>query len=268
MWVRAACTVGLLGAAALAVQSCGTTTSVNEPYSDASVAPPVIVDGGGMIEGPPDGVADCPEGACNYQSGSGCGAGFGCRPQFTASSSDVHPGCEPAGSGVVGSACTAQADCAAGYYCAGGSCRKQCCAGDWSACDAGESCIRQVSVHAGDSIVASGLALCYPVNDCDPLQTGACNGDAKRECKIVDPTGAVACEPVTSAHLGDSCGPDAACAAGLSCVLDDCQTCDQGHCRKLCRAVVGGLPACSTDEGPCVHFNRDPPDVGECTPDL
>ncbi len=115
-------------------------------------------------------------------------------------------------------------------------------------------------MRAGGSIVVSGLDLCFPVNDCDPLQTGPCNGDATRECKIVDPTGAVACEPVTTAEAGDDCSQEAACAGGLSCVLD--------QCRKLCRAEVGGEPSCTTDEGKCVHFRRDPPDVGECTPDL
>jgi hypothetical protein len=27
----------------------------------------------------------------------------------------------------------------------------------------------------------------------------------------------------------------------------------------------GGEPACKEGEGICVHFNRDPPGVGECT---
>jgi hypothetical protein len=259
MLSRAACALGLLGAAAFA-PGCGTTTTVNEPYSDAGASPSVILDGGGPIAEPPEGGLMCPAGECNYQLGTGCEPGFACRPQFTATSSDVHPGCEPAGSGAVGSSCKVQADCAAGYYCAEGSCRKQCCAGDWTACDAGESCIRQLSVHAGDSIVDSGLSLCFPVDDCDPLQPGPCNGVATRECKIVDPTGAVACEPLSSAHEGDACAPPTVCAAGLSCVLE--------HCRKLCRATVGGVPACSTDEGICVHFNRDPAGVGECTPRL
>lgn len=257
MLTRVGCAL-LLATVVVASQSCGTSTSVNEPYSDAGATPPVILDGGVPIEDPPDGEGACPAGECNYQSGSGCGTGFACRPQFTATSPEVHPGCEPAGSGAVGSACKAQVDCAPGQYCAEGQCRKQCCAGDWSACDPGESCIRQVNVHAGDSVVSSGLSLCYPVNDCDPLQAGPCKGDPKRECKIVDPTGAVACEPVTSAQENDECSPAAACAAGLSCVLN--------QCRKLCRAVFGGVPACSAAEGTCIHFNRDPPGVGECTP--
>jgi hypothetical protein len=259
---RAACAVcaayGILWFAAVAftLPSCGTTTSVSGPYGGAG--PTVVLDGGGEIPAPPDGVALCPTGACNYQSGLGCGAGSACRPQFTAASPSVSPGCEPAGSGVVGGACTAQSQCAAGYYCAEGSCRKQCCAGDWSACDAGESCIRQVDVHAGNQIVDSGLALCFPVNDCEPLDTSPCKSAPNRECKIVDPTGAVACAPLSSAHEGDDCGPTAACAAGLSCVLD--------ACRKLCRAVAaGGEPACTPDEGTCIHFNRDPEGVGECT---
>ena len=245
--------------AAVTLPSCGSSSSVSAPDSTAG-APNVIMHGDDPLPDPPDGASLCPTGQCNYQSGVGCDAGFGCRPQFTATATDVSPGCEAAGTGVTGSACQAQADCAAGDYCAEGICRKQCCAGDWSACDAGESCIRQVDVRAGGVVVDSGLALCFPVNDCDPLVTGPCNGASNRECKIVDPTGAVACEPLAQAQEGDACTKDVACAAGLSCVLE--------HCRKLCRALASGLPACSADEGTCVHFNRDPNDVGECTPEF
>ena len=112
MMARAAWGLTLFGAVAL--QSCGSTSSVSGPDSSAG-APNVIVHGNDPPADPPDGEAACPPGACNYQSGAGCDAGFGCRPQFTASSTDVSPGCETAGSGVTGSACQAQADCAAGY---------------------------------------------------------------------------------------------------------------------------------------------------------
>lgn len=255
---RAACAASLLVAVAWALPSCGTTTSVSDPNLDDAGGPTLNLDGGGVVPAPPDGVAECPAGACNYQSGQGCADGLACRPQFTAASPVVGPGCEPAGKGVGGDACAASSECAAGYFCAEGSCRKQCCKADWSACDEGESCIRQVQVHAGDQIVYSGLDLCFPVNDCDPLDPAPCPNAPTRECKIVDPTGAVACEPLSKAKLGDDCAPPTACAAGLNCVSK--------ICRKLCRAVEGGVPACSADEGVCTHFNRDPVDVGECTP--
>lgn len=239
--------------------SCGTTTSVTD-YADASYAgaPDRVVDAGGPAPVPPDGAARCPAGACNYQSGTGCSSELACRPQFTASSPDVAPGCEPAGDRRTGEACTEQSECAPGYYCAEGACRKQCCAGDWSACDSNESCIRQVQVHAGEQVVDSGLALCFPVNDCDPLDPGPCPTRPGTECKIVDARGAVACSPLSKAREGDACAPPTVCAAGLTCVLE--------RCRKLCRAVVGETTGCSASDGACVHFPRDPVGVGECTP--
>ena len=40
-----------------------------------------------------------------------------------------------------------------------------------------------------------------------------------------------------------------------------------GECRRLCKAVAGGAdPFCQSGEGTCVHYNRDPASVGECTP--
>ena len=254
---RAVFTVGIVASGSL---GCGSTTSSNDP-SDAgpqTYCATVIFDTHDPPAKPADGVAACPAGDCNYQSGSGCQTGSACRPQFSAESAGVNPGCEPAGNGVTGSACATSAECAARYFCAEGSCRKQCCGADWSTCDAGESCIRQVDVRAGGQIEDSGLALCYPVNDCDPLETGSCNGSKTRECKIVDPRGAVACEPLGAAHVGESCKPSASCVAGLVCVLDTC--------RQVCRTEMCGEPGCPEGAGACVHFNRDPDGTGECTP--
>lgn len=244
---------------ALSLPSCGTTTSTSSGEADAAAgAPDRVVDGGGPAPVAPNGVKGCPAGACNYQSGSGCDANQACRPQFTADAAVVGPGCEPAGAGQHGDACKAQADCAAGHYCAEGVCRKQCCAGDWTACDADESCIRQVDVLAGGKVLDSGLALCFPVNDCDPLDPSPCAADKATECKIVDAKGSVACSPRSSAKAGDDCAPPAVCAAGLTCVLKEC--------RKLCKAVVGETTGCTPADGACVHFSRDPADIGECTP--
>ena len=260
---RVACAGLSLSAIVWVLPSCGTTTSVPDPVEAGCPQVILELDGGGVVEEAPDGAALCPAGACNYQSGSGCAAGSACRPQFTADAVAVNPGCEVAGSGVVGSACTKGSDCAAGSYCAEGKCRKQCCAADWTACDPGESCIRQVQVRAGGQVIDSGLALCFPVNDCDPLDTAPCAAAANRECKIVDPIGDVACEPLSAAQVGDPCSPEAPCAAGASCVGSKS---DPKHCRRLCRAEVCGEPSCPAEEGICIHFDRDPAGVGECTP--
>ena len=257
---RAACAVVCVSVVAFSVVSCGSTTSSTDPpdLGDGGCTTAFLIDVHEPLPDPPNGEAACPVGVCNYQTGTGCEAGSACRPHFTAQSPDVSPGCEPAGTGVVGSACTLGKDCAPGYYCGEGSCRKQCCGADWSACDAGESCIRQVDVRAGGQVIDSGLALCFPVNDCNPLDKLTCNGSTTRECKIVDPTGAVACEPHGTAKLGEACDPTNTCVAGTVCVLD--------QCRQLCSADACGDVTCPADAGACVHYRRDPDGVGECTP--
>jgi hypothetical protein len=153
--------------------------------------------------------------------------------------------------------------CARGLYCFAGACRKLCCGGDWSGCDPGESCIRQVSAKI-DNMTDAGLVvdadvdLCFPIDTCDVFETDSCDNEPGRECRIVDPTGAVACAPNSNLGLGEACDVLNQCDQGLHCVDD--------HCRQLCRAEACGKPACANEDDLCVHFDRDPDGVGECTP--
>jgi hypothetical protein len=228
-----------------------------EPPRDSG--PLVILDGGGGIASPPDGAAACPPGACNYQTQQGCSATEACRPVLVTST--VAPHCERAGSGESGAPCSSMADCARGYFCADNVCRKLCCGGDWSACPEGESCLRSIRLglsDGGDS-VDTGAELCFPVGDCDVLDPASCADQPGRACQIVDPVGHVACAPEGNAGQGERCASNNPCVRGFFCV--------GGACRRLCRAVLGGgQPSCPTNEGICVHFNRDPVGVGECTP--
>jgi len=253
---------GLRGAVAfvlvgLVALSCGTTTTTPMDTGDAGCTQ-TIETRADVVPGPPDGVAACPSGACNYQAQTGCAAGLACRPQFSGAAPTVTPGCEMAGDGQSGASCDTNSQCAIGYFCVGKQCRKQCCGGDWSVCPAGEHCFRALEVIAGGQHVDSGLELCSAVDNCDPLDPAPCPGDPHNECKIVDATGAVACTPLSQAQEGDDCGKPDVCAAGLTCVA--------GACRKLCRAEPCGEPSCTAAEGSCVRFNRDPAGVGECTP--
>jgi hypothetical protein len=249
-----------LGLALLA--GCGTTTNVSNPSSfdggfDAGCADPNVVnDGGGTVDPPEAGAPKCPTGVCNYQEQTGCAANQACRPQFSASSPAVSPGCEAAGTGKSGATCASSSDCAVGYFCADQACRKQCCGGDWSACDADERCFRQLQVEAGGTVVDSGMELCFPINNCDPLDATSC--PTNLACRVVDPTGAVACEPQGSAQLGEACSATVACVAGAFCGGETCLA--------LCRADVCGAPACAEGQGTCTHYARDPVGVGECTP--
>ncbi len=249
------------------MSACGgsnqTTPANTDAGSDAGGgAPGVILDGGGTIPPPPDGASLCPQGTCNYQTQQGCPSTQSCRPAV--SGSQLTPACQPAavldgGAGKSGDACQSWNDCARGYLCAGGQCHQLCCGGDWSACPSGESCIRHLLVQVNNQDVDSGASLCFPVNNCDVLDPSSCSSQPGRSCQIVDPTGNVACVAEGQGGVGAPCSASVHCSAGFSCVAD--------KCRRLCRAVAGGgEPSCPSSEGICVHYNRDPAGVGECTP--
>jgi hypothetical protein len=169
------------------------------------------------------------------------------------------PQCEAAGTKALGSACTAWTECTTGAICAGGFCRKICCGRDWTGCSQGEHCLRkfEVLLASGDAgPIDTGAYLCFPVNTCNALDPSSCAAmERGTTCQIADPTGATACLPEGTGATAEPCP----CKGGFTCV-------NQG-CRRLCKAVAGGgEPSCAGTEGRCVHFNRDPDGVGECTP--
>jgi hypothetical protein len=150
-------------------------------------------------------------------------------------------------------------------FCFERACRKLCCGGDWSGCDEGESCIRQLSVRLDDMMSDAGVVvdanvdLCFPIDTCDVFETDSCDDEPGRECRIVDPTGAVACAPDSNIGLGEPCDVVNQCDQGLHCV--------DNRCRALCRAEsCDEEPSCENADDICVHFDRDPDGVGECTP--
>lgn len=253
------CRLSLLLPLSLLWGACGSAESVTDTPTPEPQCPPLLEDTTVAPAEPPDGASACAAGECNYQTQQGCDASQACRPQFNATAPDVQPGCEAAGEAANGEACTSQADCARGLYCALGTCHTLCCGADWSACPTGESCIRALEVRAGGEVVSAGAELCFPVGTCDPLDPTSCANEPNRECKVVDPTGAVACAPRSRSGLGDSCAPPDVCSQGLACV--------GGHCIKLCAYAACAEPSCTPEEGTCVHFARDPAGVGECTVD-
>jgi hypothetical protein len=248
---------GALVVAAGVVPSAGCSGGVEteDPADAGADGPEVILDGGGTIPTPPDGPSLCPPGACNYQTNAGCSPPEGCIP-YPDGQGNAPPTCFPLGQGASGAACQSADQCALGHLCAGGTCRKLCCGGDWTGCPAGESCIQGLSISDGNGgTLKTGAMLCQPVNTCDALDpyTGCPVGTA---CQIVDPTGATACFQEGNGGSGEPCP----CKGGFLCV--------SGECRRLCKAVEGGgEPSCQEGEGICVHFHRDPPGVGECTPE-
>lgn len=287
--LRRATTLLALGvattAAASAFVACGGSDSASGSGGAGGNGncPRVVLKAQDQIPLPPNGEAACETPLCNYQTQSGCAEDQACRPSFPAGSATVTPACEPFGTGETADPCDTSSDCARGYLCAtvipspdGGitpavsRCYQQCCDGDWTACASGTSCSRQFMVRFADDHVEHPVDLCVPTGTCDLFDPTSCQNDSDpptpRECKIVDPTGAVACMPKSTRKLGDSCSADTnTCAQGFTCVFDTGAP-DVGHCRRLCRAELCGEPSCPPAEGICVHFNRNPPGVGECAP--
>ena len=259
--IRAAALSVSLGASGLVITAwgCGgggeTDTDVGNVVDAGDGGPVVILDGGGEIATPPDGEKLCPGGACNYQTSAGCQAPSPSCVPVVGPDDSVGASCQGAGQAVSGGACSMWSDCAAGHICVAGACRKLCCGGDWTGCPSeSEHCIRPLQVKsASGKTLSTGAMLCYPVNMCDALDPASCT-DPGTTCQIVDPTGATACFSEGTGAQGDACP----CKGGFLCVANEC--------RRLCKAVEGGgEPSCKPDEGVCVHFNRDPPGVGECT---
>jgi hypothetical protein len=244
------------------VVGCGTADTANQAQATKPCGK-VILDGGGGIVKPANGslAPECGAGACNFQSRAGCSDTQTCLPAL--SGSDLVAACLDAGTSADGTACDGQATCGVGATCVEGQCRKLCCAGDWTVCDQGESCYRELEYQIGDAIVQTGTWVCSAVGTCSVLDPQACDASGE-DCKIVDSRGSEACMPKTGGALGEACGAsqNRLCGRGLTCVGEP----GAETCRRLCRAEECGDPSCPTAEGACVHFDRDPAGVGECTP--
>ena len=115
-------------------------------------------------------------------------------------------------------------------------------------------------LDTGEEPISTGAHVCYP-KGCDLFTSAECESDF--DCKIINAAGDTACIPPSPEELGEPCGAPSICGRGLTCVGPDG---GQKTCRRLCRHEACGEPACQPGEGACVHFNRNPEGVGECTP--
>jgi len=262
---RALIARALSGALILAATwGCGAADSATTRGKQS--CPKVVTDGGGGITMPNDGskAAECATSVCNYQSQEGCSADQTCTPVLSNGADAIEPFCAMASENPRGAACSALTPCQHGDACVLGYCRKLCCAGDWTVCDAGESCFRSFSYQIGNTPTPTGAWVCYPVGTCSVLDPHPAACAATEDCRLVDSQGSEACVPKSAGALGEACGSRTGglCGAGLTCVGQP----GAETCRRLCRAEECGEPACPAAEGTCVHFDRDPPEVGECTP--
>jgi hypothetical protein len=271
LWPLRAALVSSLGA--VIALACGGADTVAGGYLGCG---PLYYGGGGVPE-PPDGPSLCGAGVCNYQTQGGCGAGETCAPSIDSKTKSTDPACRAAGTVETRGTCDDERLCAKGLICIKsppdaetGTCRKLCCGADWTACSKGESCIRQLDASTADGGARfyAEVDLCYPVGTCNVLDPNAC-ADERRTCRIVDPTGAVACAPPSTLKRGDPCSAAQQCGPVLHCVAEDlgppgATTDGPLTCRKLCPWAKCAETGCESNEK-CVHFDRDPPGVGECT---
>jgi hypothetical protein len=267
--VSAAGMAALLALPFAMAPGCGTasTTAPSPGDRSPSECDPVYFGAGGPPPVPPDGASLCDDGVCNYQTQAGCAATETCSLRLEPGGQDISPICRPAGAMPKGSACDPSATaldkrCGKGLFCSTTGCRKLCCGGDWTACDPGESCIRQLVIEVAGAEVPAGADLCLPVNNCNPLDPEACAAEG-RVCRIADPTGNVACMPPSNLGVGDPCDQATQCGPRLHCTRPSVGA--QGTCHHLC-AFGPCVPDTCGDEGTCVHFPRDPDGIGECVP--
>jgi hypothetical protein len=249
-------------AALFAAGTLAACQSKNSPAGgDGSAGGLIIMDAGASTPVAPDGAASCSD-ACNYQTQEGCDAGSMCHPAVD-SEQEVTATCQPAGTLAAGEPCS-WLECQPGYICAAdGRCRHLCCGGDWSVCQADESCTGAVELLApAGFVVSAGVGVCEPTDDCDVFDETSCPGG--QSCYIIDSRGGLGCLPTGSSDAYELCSTVELCKAGLTCVASHNGV---GTCRRLCRAVVGGTPECPPTEGmTCSHYAHDPPGVGECVP--
>ena len=256
------CLIAMLGCTSGASSNRGVTYNAD----NSTVSFDTVAAAGDAPAVAPDGPAACPTGICNYQTQVGCSVATdaatvvaSCIPTVTKAGATA-PTCVVAGSIQEGDECSGWEDCSSGLVCAGLVCRRLCCGHDWTACSPDQRCVAPLSISINSSAVPTGAYVCVPANGCDPLTGSPCTGATV--CQIVDPTGATACVASPPAGVGatpgDVCPP---CQTGFTCVSEGC--------RRLCSVAATsgqGGATCPPEEGHCVHWQRDPKDIGECTP--
>lgn len=201
--------------------------------------------------GPPDAGIDsgvgqswpdtmCPFGVCDLRSGEGCASDEKCMLSAGA------PACLAAGGSGEGLACRRHDDCADGHLCMrlgdDASCRRVCCGGDSSHCEADESC---TDVTGFDS-----LGSC--LRQCDLLARDCPEGIG---CYRSD--GDAICLSAGAAMSGESCSVHSACVPGLACIAFD----SGAECVALCDRSVSS--SCSGVGVSCQPFADFGP-VGYC----
>lgn len=154
------------------------------------------------------------------------------------------------GSGSQGEACDEPSDCAAGFTCEAGQCKRWCSISD-PRCDSGMQC--ESSANTGPA--TEGLGVCtggceasIPQGD-ECLTAPNCGCFGGETCRVMG-DGSRACSPAGSTAAQASCDNNSQCADGLACMA--------GLCRPYCDPLA---PECS-DSSLCVEVQYDGESVG------
>ena len=145
-----------------------------------------------------------------------------CRVQRAEDGGALVHGCESAGRGGEGAACTLATECGAGLDCVlepgqeRGACRAYCCAGSCTGLAVGSEEAGRYCDPARKANGESRIPACLPIRSCRLLGRDECPQD--QTCAVVRETdGSTGCVEAGTAQVGAPCDVDH-CAAGLTCL--------------------------------------------------
>jgi len=169
--------------------------------------------------------------ACSPEGAKGCGAQATCA--FSCMAEGAATQCTPAGTGVPGSVCEDDSDCAVGSQCFVEACGvkvcRQYCATNPECGGNGATCLTEIQCDGSPN--GSGHRICS--QPCDPRGSAQTGCAAGLNC-FVFPGEVVDCDCVGAKRTGmdgDTCQTSANCGPGLLCITMGAGT----HCRPVCR---------------------------------
>lgn len=192
-------------------------------------------------------VSWCVSSRCDVFSGTGCSSGDACHPTYADEPDLIETRCAPAGTGTDGAACTMPEDCAAGFGCRLGKCRRYCCHAGMLFGESSDHCLgycERVGARTG-----------FCVELCNTNDPSTCEAD--QLCIWSNErAGLTYCIETVApdASPGDTCEFANACAHG--------QYCWEGSCRATCDP--GAATPCAT--GACTTV-LSTPGISVCLPE-
>ncbi len=208
---------------------------------------------------------------CDWLDPTSCGTGFYCNGQATGTCTGTGL-CEPgsAGSGAIGSACSANTDCA-GLFCAEGVCTSPCVPGGaTTSCPVGYACQVGSTASCGSCQMTGQIGdACSMGTDC--ASRICVNGACSQTCDPVSGGGCpdmFSCQPQgeSGACVASSGGLGAPCHSMGDCLSGQCaQSGSSTFCTRTCEATAPcprGYSCVATGDG--TTRICQPRDSGSC----